>query len=113
MPEILTAIIPLLFGGIGAATQLHGLFSHPSAPSTPSGPPAPTGPSQDALKTALLGQAPTVQAQTGGGLSPEARLRMMEILAGLSGQPGVGQAGQSILNVIAGSGGGGGAGGLT
>jgi hypothetical protein len=79
-------------GGGGGATP---------TPTTPTTPP----PNVGAQKTALLQQAPTLQSNLGGSVSPEYYLKMMEILSGQAGQPGIGQAGQNALQTLFGGGG--------
>lgn len=109
MPEVIP-IIATVIGAAGVGTSIYSLTNQPS-----SSPPKPTTPTpaqaQDtALKNrtmqeaALTQQAPGIQAATGGSLSPEAKIQMEELLAGLSGAPGIGGTIQDLLQKLKGGG---------
>jgi hypothetical protein len=115
-------IITAIIGAAGVGTSIYSLTNQPGAPK-PTAPPAPT--LEEANKTkqnqmASLSQAfPGIQAATGGSLSPEAWIRLSELISGKSGEPGIGAAGEDLLKLLKGGGGstvsvgGGGAGGST
>jgi hypothetical protein len=100
MPQGLTALLPLIFGGIGAGTALGGTIynavssgSTPSVSAPPTLPPAPpaqpSGPGPQQIYSANANE----QAATGGsaGLSPQAQASLLDLLS--AGGGGGGSAG--------------------
>jgi hypothetical protein len=104
MPEALVALIPALIGAAGVGTSIYSATNTPGAPKPPV--PDPAQIAADAAKkkqgqvTALSGQFPSIQSATGGSLSPEAWIQMAELLAGKAGEPGIGAAGQDLLQKL-------------
>jgi len=101
VPEIIP-IITAIVGAAGVGTSIYSLTNQPGAPK----PPAAATPAQvsaDATKNraaqeaSLSNQFPSIQAQTGGSLAPEAWLRLAELLSGKAGEAGIGSAGQDLL----------------
>lgn len=115
MPESIIPIISLIIGAAGVGTSIYEGVNKPGAPK-----PAAPNPAQvtaDANKTkqnqeaALSQQFPGIQAATGGSLSPEAWIRLSELLTGKAGEAGIDSSAQDLLkkfSVGAGSGGSGG-----
>jgi hypothetical protein len=112
VPESIPIIVELLVGA-GAATSIgtsiYSATNQPGAPKPVT--PTPAQATADATKTrttqeaALSQQAPGIQAATGGSLSPEAKIQMEELLAGLAGAPGIGGSIQDLLTKLKGGGG--------
>ena len=105
MPQALFAIIGALASAAGVAETGYAMANQPDTPK-PATPTAPTP--ADALKTrqtqqtALASQFPNIQAQTGDSLSPDARMRLAELLSGLAGAPGIGASSQDLLSKLTG-----------
>lgn len=107
------AAIPIIAAVIGAAGLGESIYSQVNAPGAPKAP-TPSQASVDATaltnkkntQTALSQEFPNIQAQTGGSLSPDAWLRLSELLSGQAGTPGVGTAGQDLIAKLFGSQGG-------
>lgn len=105
MPFIVP-FIPLIVGGITAASTISGLVNRPSGapPSAPA--PTPTTPTTPSLTQAQKAQATqagaNLQAATGGGLSPEAWLQNIMSVSGMEPSQ-TGQL-QSIINTAFGLG---------
>lgn len=101
-------IIAAIISAAGVGTSIYSLTNQPGAPK-PAAPTVPT--SEEANKTkqsqmaSLSQQFPGIQAATGGSLSPEAWIRLSELLAGKAGEPGIGAAGDDLLNLLKGGGG--------
>jgi hypothetical protein len=103
MPEVIP-IIAAIIGAAGVGTSIYSLTNQPST--SPPKPAAPT-PAQaldTATKTratqeaALSQQFPSIQAATGGSLSPEAWLQLSQLLSGQAGAPGIGASVQDLLD---------------
>jgi len=107
-------IITAIIGAAGVGSSIYSLTNQPSAPkpTTPTVTPADATKTRSAQEAALSQQFPGIQAATGGSLSPEAWIRLSELLTGKAGEPGIGSAGEDLLqkvfNVSAGGGTGGG-----
>jgi hypothetical protein len=106
MAEILPLILQIVGIGAGATSIGTSLYSAMNQPgeAKPTVPPGPSA--EDANKTkqgqiaALSQQFPGIQAATGGSLSPEAWIRMAELLSSKAGTPGIGAAEQDILKLL-------------
>lgn len=108
MPPLL-ALIPAIVGAAGLGISGYELANRPGTPKSPLGPtvtPTQAGQTRAQQETALSGALPGLQAQVGGSLSPDALLRLAEIVSGQGGSPGIGSAVQDLLqkqfNVTAG-----------
>lgn len=101
-------IITAIIGAAGVGTSIYSLTNKPEAPK-PATPAVPTP--EEANKTkqsqmaSLSQQFPGIQAATGGSLSPEAWIRLSELLAGKAGESGIGAAGDDLLKLLKGGGG--------
>jgi hypothetical protein len=98
VPESLIALLPVIFGGIGAGTALGGTIynavssggSPPSVSTPPSLPPTPasttTAPGPQQIYSANANE----QASTGGsfGLSPQAQSSLIDLLSAGGGSGG-------------------------
>jgi hypothetical protein len=115
MPEFL-AVIPLLVGAAGVGTSVYSA-TQGGGGAKPTATPAPTP--AEALKTkqnqeaSLSSAFPGIQAATGGSLSPEAWIRLSELLSGKAGEAGIGAAEQDLIKKFSVGVGGGGTGGST
>lgn len=102
-------IIAAIIGAAGVGTSVYSLTNQPGAPK-PATPAVPTP--EEANKTkqsqmaSLSQQFPGIQAATGGSLSPEAWIRLSELLAGKAGESGIGAAGDDLLKLLKGGSGG-------
>jgi hypothetical protein len=95
-------IISLIIGAVGTGSGIYGLATRPGVPKAT--PPIVTP--EDAMKTSknqqasLANQFPSIQAATGGALSPEAWIQLSQLLTGKAGDPSFGAAGQDLLQKI-------------
>ena len=105
MPQaLIPALIPLL---IGAGTSIAGLVNRPSAPKPPPAtPPTPAGPTTDQARAAITPQALSIEALTGGSVSPDYLATIAPLAAGVGGTPNAPGAIQQVLQDIFGTGGG-------
>lgn len=96
-----------LIGGL-IASKVSGGGGAP-APTTAAPTPAQATATADATKknqeTSLSNQFPNIQAATGGSLSPDAWIKLAEVLSGQAGAPGIGGSSQDLLMKIFGKGG--------
>jgi len=102
-------IIPLIAALVGAGTTIAGIAERPGGggpPKAPTPSPAETAATAEKGKqsqvAALQSAFPSIQALTGGSLSPETWLRMAELLTGQGGTPGIGAAEGDILKRLSG-----------
>jgi len=114
MPQAIPLIAEIIAGVAGATTigtTIYGLENQPSVPKpvtpTPAQTAATAAKTQQTQEAALQQQFPGIQAATGGSLSPEAWIRLSELLSSQAGDPGIGSAAQDLLKKIFGSSGGG------
>lgn len=110
MPEIAGLVLTLISAGVGAGTTIYGATQGGGGAPKPAAPTVPTP--EEANKTkqgqmaSLSQQFPGIQAATGGSLSPEAWIRLSELLAGKAGESGIGAAGDDLLKLLKGGSGG-------
>jgi hypothetical protein len=108
MPEAIPLIAEILMGtsaAVSIGTSLYSLTNQPGAPkpATPAAPsPADALKTRQTQETALASQFPNIQAQTGGSLSPDAWMRLAELLSGQAGAPGIGASSQDLLSKLTG-----------
>lgn len=106
-PASLIGIITAVVGAVGAGTSIaKAVEGGPSTPKPPTPSPAETAATAEKNKAnqvaALQSAFPNIQSLTGGSLSPEAWLRMAELLTGAGGTPGIGAAEGDILKRLSG-----------
>lgn len=96
-----------LIGGL-IASKASGGGSTP-APTTAAPTPAQTTATAEATKKnqeiSLSNQFPNIQAATGGSLSPDAFIKLAELLSGTAGTPGIDASSQDLMMKIFGKGG--------
>jgi hypothetical protein len=100
MPAALAAIVPLIIGAFSGGGGGGG-SSTPAAPTTAQTD-ANALKTRNTQETAITQQFPSLQAQTGGSLSPEALLQLAQMLSGQTGQPGIGGSVQDLLQKMTG-----------
>jgi len=107
-PASLIGIITAVVGAVGAGKSIAGAVEGggggPPKPPTPS--PAETAATAEKGKASQIASLqaafPSIQSLTGGSLSPEAWVRMAELLTGAGGTPGIGAAEGDILKRLSG-----------
>jgi hypothetical protein len=112
---MLAPLIPIITAIAGAGSLAATGYELANQPGTPKAPATPAPSPADAAKTAasnratqeaaLSQQLPNLQALTGGSLSPEALMRLSEILSGQGNTPGIGASSQDLIAKLFGGGG--------
>ena len=105
------AAIPIIAAIAAAASAGTGIYELASAPGGAKAPKAPVGvnPQQSTnIKAAVSQEAPTLQSQLGGSVSPDYYLQLAQVLSGQN-TPGAGGSAQSVINSLFGTQGGTGA----
>jgi hypothetical protein len=112
MPDFGVSEIIGLIGALAGATSVgKSIYDSTNAPGTPK-PVVPT-PAQNATtatntrktqEAALSSEFPSLQAQTGGSLSPEAWLQLSQLLSGQAETPGIGGSVEDLLAKLKGGG---------
>lgn len=109
MPAAAIPIITAIIGAAGVGTSIYSLTNKPSAPKpatpTPAQTTATAADTQKTQEAALSQEFPNIQAATGGSLSPDAWIKLAEMLSGQAGAPGIGGSSQDLLMKIFGKGG--------
>lgn len=97
MPEVV-ALLPLIIGGVTAGESIFGALNRPSAPRVTAPAPTPQTTAQnEAQRAAVSSTLPTLQALTGGSLSPEYASQYGATQTGLGNNPqAVGNVQQAI-----------------
>jgi hypothetical protein len=105
LPEIIP-IITAVIGAAGVGTSIYSLTNQPGAPKpvtpTPAQAQATATNTRKTQEAALSGEFPSLQAATGGSLSPEAWLQLSQLLSGQAGTPGIGGSVQDLLDKLKG-----------
>lgn len=88
MPEILALIPAILPAALGTATSIYSMANAPSAPKLTAVAPTPQTTAQnEAQRAAVSSTLPTLQALTGGSLSPEYASQYGATQSGLGNTP--------------------------
>lgn len=112
MPPLL-AILPTIAAIAGIAGT--GISLGETLSNLPGGTPTPAPPTQaqndanavatrKAQETSVSSAFPTLQAQTGGSLSPEATVQLATLLTNNAGAPGIGASTQDLISKLLGGG---------
>jgi hypothetical protein len=98
MPEVL-ALIPAIASAAGVGTSIYSLVNRPSAPKVTAAAPTPqTAATNEAQRASVSGALPTLQALTGGTLSPEYAAQYGATATGLENNPAAAGNIQAAIN---------------
>ncbi len=93
------ALAGIASAGVGTGLSIDSALNQPSAPKLPTSTATPLTASQNASTTAAVGQQlPTLQALTGGSVSPEYAAQFGSTQAGVNNTPGASGDVQAAIN---------------
>ena len=100
MPQVV-ALLPLVLGAVTAGESIYGMVNRPSAPRITAPTPTPQTTAQnEAQRAAVSSSLPTLQALTGGSLSPEYASQYGATQTGLGNNPAAAGNIQAAINAF-------------